>query len=528
MYWHPPQELSRTELLIAKRTRKRRKIFVFLREHRHHIINDELQQKLLEVYNPPAKGSQPVAPGLLAMATLLQAYCNVSDQEAVELTMMDQRWQMVLDCLGCEKPPFSQGTLVNFRNRMIEHGLDKVLLDRSVEVAEGYGGFGPRQLKAVLDSSPLFGAARVEDTFNLIGHGLSKAIKVAAKEMGLREEDILKEAGLLLMGHSSLKAALDLDWGQPQAKAKALNQLLEELERWKGWMESQKDTFVGSEKLQKALEVIDEIVEQDTEPAPSGEGRVITKGTAKGRRVSIEDGEMAHGRKSKSKRFEGFKQHFLVAEDSKVIREVVVKPANKPENEVIPLFSEEMEKGPGLESVRIDLGYAGHEKIQQWEQEGVQVVVRPWSIQPKGGLFGKDKFPIDFEKETMECPAGKEVPIVLGKVVEFPASSCAICELRKLCTSAKEGRGRGVRVREDEEIQVARREAVKTTEGRGELRKRVVVEHRISHAVRQQGRKARYVGTRKNQFDGRRHAAVLNLQMAAKYDEESQELKKAA
>ena len=43
--------------------------------------------------------------GLLALATLLQAYCHVGDRDAVELTVMDKRWQMVLDCLGAEHPP---------------------------------------------------------------------------------------------------------------------------------------------------------------------------------------------------------------------------------------------------------------------------------------------------------------------------------------------------------------------------------------------------------------------------------------
>jgi hypothetical protein len=32
---------------------------------------------------------------------------------------MDKRWQMVLDCLGAEQPPFSQSTLFNFRMRLI-------------------------------------------------------------------------------------------------------------------------------------------------------------------------------------------------------------------------------------------------------------------------------------------------------------------------------------------------------------------------------------------------------------------------
>ena len=27
---------------------------------------------------------------------------------------MDRRWQLVLDCMGAEEPPFSKGTLVDF------------------------------------------------------------------------------------------------------------------------------------------------------------------------------------------------------------------------------------------------------------------------------------------------------------------------------------------------------------------------------------------------------------------------------
>jgi hypothetical protein len=43
----------------------------------------------------------------------------------VEFTVMDKRWQMVRDGLGAEQPPFSQGTLCNFRMRLIAHNLDR-------------------------------------------------------------------------------------------------------------------------------------------------------------------------------------------------------------------------------------------------------------------------------------------------------------------------------------------------------------------------------------------------------------------
>lgn len=55
----------------------------------------------------------------MAMAVLLQAYAGACDAEAVELTVVDLRWQLVLDCLGAEEPAFSQGALHDFRARLI-------------------------------------------------------------------------------------------------------------------------------------------------------------------------------------------------------------------------------------------------------------------------------------------------------------------------------------------------------------------------------------------------------------------------
>ena len=89
-----------------------------------------------------------MAAGLLALATLLQAYGHVGDRDAVELTVMDKRWQLVLDGLGTELPPCSQGTLFHFRMRLIAHNLDKTLLDRTVALAEQTGGCGVSRIPA--------------------------------------------------------------------------------------------------------------------------------------------------------------------------------------------------------------------------------------------------------------------------------------------------------------------------------------------------------------------------------------------
>src|SRR5215510_9867794 len=158
--WHPPVDLSTAEHDIIKRIR-RAKLFVFLRQHRHMLFADPFQQELLTLYKDQPQGHPPVPPAQLALATRLQAYTQVSDDEVIEATTMERRWQLVLDCHDAETPPCSKGTLVVFRQRLIAQQLDRRLVERTVELAAASGAFGPRQLRAALDSSPLWGAGRV-------------------------------------------------------------------------------------------------------------------------------------------------------------------------------------------------------------------------------------------------------------------------------------------------------------------------------------------------------------------------------
>jgi hypothetical protein len=70
-----------------------------------------------------------VEAGRLALATLLPTDGHVGDRDAVELTVMDTRWQLVWDGLGGEQPPLSQSPQFNFRMRLIAHTLAKTLLE---------------------------------------------------------------------------------------------------------------------------------------------------------------------------------------------------------------------------------------------------------------------------------------------------------------------------------------------------------------------------------------------------------------
>src|SRR2546430_17700706 len=99
----PPVEPSLAERAVIKAVR-RAKLFVFLREHRHELFDERFQAELAEAYVDSPKGQPPVPPARLALATIVQAYAGVSDDEVIEATVMDRRWQLVLDCgRGCSE-----------------------------------------------------------------------------------------------------------------------------------------------------------------------------------------------------------------------------------------------------------------------------------------------------------------------------------------------------------------------------------------------------------------------------------------
>src|SRR5262245_40892780 len=200
--WVCPTDLSAEEQRVAQALHRIGKFYVFLREVRAKLFDAAFQAELAAVYQP--RGTAPLPPALLAMVTLLQAYDQVGDADAVVTASMDKRWQLVLGTLGEEAAPFSQGALVAFRERLIAHDLDRTLVARTVALAKASGKFGWQHLRAALDSSPLIGAGRVEDTWNLLGRAMQQLVVLASQVTGLSQAVIHHKAGVTLLGHSSL------------------------------------------------------------------------------------------------------------------------------------------------------------------------------------------------------------------------------------------------------------------------------------------------------------------------------------
>jgi Transposase DDE domain/Transposase domain (DUF772) len=509
--WRPPAEPSPAELAVIKAVR-RAKLFVFLRLHRHELFDEPFQAELAQAYVDSPKGQPPVPPARLALATILQAYTKVSDDEVIEATVMDRRWQLVLDCMNAEEPPFSKGTLVGFRARLIERDLDRRLIERTVELAAATGGFGARALRAALDSSPLWGAGRVEDTFNLVGHALRKALGVIAVLQGRGQAAgtavVAAQAGVPQLAGSSLKAALDADWDDPAARDQALARVLGFLDQVRVFVAGQ----AGDEAAAGAVAVARQVRDQDVDL--TGAAPALRRGVARDRRISVEDGQMRHGRKSRSVLFDGYKRHVLRDLDTGLVPAVGITAANAPEASVTGDITADLEAaGRHLSELHIDRAYLSSALVRDRGPD-LAIFCKAWRVRNTGGRFAKDQFSLDFAAGQLTCPAGVAMPFEPGKTVRFPKDTCAACPLRARCTASSNGRS--VSIHPDEALLAELRRRQHTPDGRAKLRERVAVEHALAHVGHWQGRRARYLGARKNLFDLRRVAVVHNLHVIAR------------
>jgi hypothetical protein len=357
------------------------------------------------MYRTTGAGRDALPPAMMAMAMLVQGYLGISDAEMVELTVVDLRVQMVLGCLGAEQPAFSQGALQEFRERLIAADLD-----RRVELAKRTKAFDyrklPKTLRVAIDSSPLEGAGRVEDTYNLLAHAARNVVRCAAHVLGWRVDRVCREAGIPLLLGASVKAALDIDWSDPGEKAAAITTLVHELDALQAWIARRLPEELARPPLQAHLDTLRQIRAQDLEPDPAGGGVRLRQGVAEDRRIAVTNAEMRHGRKSKSKRFNGFKRHIAADVDRGLILACALTPANRPEEEAIPALQRDLARQAlTVDQLVIDRGYINSTLVDDVLRRRGKIVCKPWQAH-NGRVFPKSAFTLNLRDRTITCPGG--------------------------------------------------------------------------------------------------------------------------
>src|SRR2546429_6043949 len=121
------------------------------------------------------------------------------------------------------------------------------------------------------------------------------------------------------------------------------------------------------------------VKDQDVQVDEKGKESLI-KGVAKNRRISVEDGQMRHGRKSRSVLVDGYKRHVLHDLDTGLIRAVGITPANAPEASVTEAISEDLKRQEVcLQELHIDRAYLSSHLVRE-RSDDLKVYCKAWPV----------------------------------------------------------------------------------------------------------------------------------------------------
>lgn len=445
------------------------------------------------------RGRPSIPPSLLMKAVLLQIRDDVSDREAARRAAKDLDWKRALR-LEPEDVPFHHTTLSVFRSRLLLNDADGKVLDATIARAVERGLF-PKRVLAIADSTGVMGAAAVTDTYELVRQATAKLVEAAGGPKALHPK-LRRDARQTVRG----KAVID--WADPAARK-------DELARLVALARALLVLTATDDRVAEARDLLVRVLDQDIEDSDDGTPR-IRQGVAKDRVVSIVDPEMRHGRKSPSKRVDGYKAHVVTDHDTELILDVTTTPANEPDGpELAPMVARVKAAGVPIGEVLGDTAYGDGDTRAAVEAAGAKVTAKT-QPPPPTGKFLKTDFIIDPAVPSATCPAGhttthngwttdnhgRQVA-----VLKF-GHRCQSCQLRLHCTSNHDGRSITLNFHEAR-LQAARAEQARPRTRR-KLRRRSLVERKLAELKMHGMGKAHYRRERKVLLQLRLTAALVN------------------
>ncbi len=479
--------------------------FALLAEHGHRVVRDE---DFAACYSP-GMGRPSIPPSLLAKVLLLQYRTGASDEQAMESVAWDLRWKIALG-LSVDHQGWHPTSLTKFRARLLLHKLERVALERTLEIAEELGMLnGP--VEQIIDSTPMLGAAATQDTVRLVRHGVRNLLDAVAAV----DADA---AGQLDRGlhfdYARPNDKPDCRWRERAERERMLTKVAQDAERALQAVEHADG--LDDEAIANAHRLLRELIGQDFDVEDDGIPR-LHRGTRAGRIISTVDPEMRHGRKSQHQRFDGFKLSAAVTNTSEpLITAVEVAPASEQDGPQAKHLIDAQPAGRRPARVLGDTAYGTGPVRAELAARGVEVLAPVPAGAVKPGHFAKLDFHIDLDAATVTCPAGRTAPIHTepkgARRARFAKAGCDACELRDRCVQP--GRGiKAILLAPDEALLIAARQALQDPDTSEHLRRtRPRVERLLGLlAHRYKARKSRYIGTRKASLQAAWTAALVNL-----------------
>jgi Transposase DDE domain len=228
-------------------------------------------------------------------------------------------------------------------------------------------------VEQIVDSTPMLGAAAIQDTVTLVRAAVRKLIDaVAALDPGAARK--LRRA--LTFDYARPRQKPPADWHDKTAREAMLAEVATDAQRALHAVEHD-DELVADETVAAAAGLLHEIVGQEFELADDGEDREGPK-PRHGRRprqiISAHDPEMRHGRKTNARRFTGYKLHIAADAQTPVVTAITVSPGNEHDGHHAAGLVEQQPSSRRPARVIGDTAYGNVEVREQLEQRSIGVL----------------------------------------------------------------------------------------------------------------------------------------------------------
>lgn len=478
-----------------------------LAEHGRRIVRDE---DFAECYSS-GQGRPSIAPSILAKILLLAYRDGVSDERAMEQVRMHLGWKVALG-LPLDHTGYHPTTLVKFRARLLLHGKERLVLERSVALATELG-LMEGSAEQIVDSTPMLGAAATQDTVRLVRFGVRRVIE-AVRACDHEAAGALERG--LEFDYARPAQKPDCDWRTKAVRERMLSRVAQDAERCLRAIGAEPE-IAAEPGVAEATGLLRDLIGQDFEIDDEGVPRLL-RGTARDRIISVIDPEMRHGRKSSSARFDGFKLHAASTVGPRpILTAIDVGSARDHDGRKAPALTDAQPAATRPRRILGDSAYADQTTREDMRTRRIEVLAHVPIPAPRGQTLPKSDFTIDLGAATVTCPAGAQATIpgraqASGeRVARFAKATCAACPILGRCSPS--GRGRQITINRREDLLIAGRQALDDPAAREHLRRtRPRIERLLGLLVgAYHARKSRYRGMRKAGLQASFAAVLVNL-----------------
>ena len=520
-----PEETAR----LARAINPKGTLYMQIRDHLGVIYGNQSFASLFSTRGQPAE-----APWRLALVCIFQFIEGLTDRQAAEAVQQRIDWKYAL-ALALNDPGFDFSVLCKFRARLLAGGNEMRLFDTMLAHLKTQGLLKVRGRQRT-DSTHVLATVRTLNRLERVGETMRHALNVLAEVVpdwlrahaapewyeryGRRMENYRfpkaeterSELGatigrdgvqLLLV----IERATDLPWLRDLPVLETLRRVWAEQ-----YTDLSVDTICFREK--KDLDIPGNLIASPYDP----EARFSTK---------------------RGMDWVGYKVHFTETCDEDfphLITHVQTTQASVQDDQVLEAVHQGLAERDVLPEVHlVDAGYTDAEGLVSSQRDYGITLMGPVAADPSwqakaGEGFDKASFLINWEQETVTCPAGKKnyswLPngdrsrgVVGGIRVQFASRDCAPCLLRAHCTRAKVAPRELVLLpRERYEALRAAKERQNTETFREEYAMRAGVESTHAQALhRSDLRRTRYIGLAKTRLQHIFTAIALNMVRAVEW-----------